>query len=115
MKDNLTTNIDKLIKGTKDGKINWTKLTEHAYVWQTSNSNNKKLNIILQNAKTVEGKVVEVLFRLFDVENKTVLMDVKTDSTSVENRIKIFEIYELVKDNFSLDKLDVLSDLLKDI
>lgn len=115
MKAKLIDNIDKLIKGTTTGKIVWVKLNENAFVWQTSNSENKRLNVILQSSKIFDNKVAEILFRLFEVDSKLVLMDVKTENTSLENRKKIFELFQIIKDTFGLNKLDVLSDLLKDI
>lgn len=115
MKANLVDNIDKLISGTISGKISWVKLNENTFVWQTSNSENKRLNIILQTSKTFENKIVEILFRLFEVDTKKVLMDVKTESTSDENKKKIYDLYQTVKDSFGLSRLDVLSDLLKDL
>lgn len=115
MKANLIDNIDKLIKGTTTGKIVWVQLNENTFVWQTSNSENKKLNVILQSTKTFENKAVEILFRLYEVDSKTILMDVKTENTSLENRKKIFDLFQILKDTFGLNRLDVLTDLLKDI
>ena len=112
--NNLVEYIDKMIEGTNERKISWTKLNDNAFVWKTSDSNDNKVNIILQNMFPVEKKN-DVLFRIFDVENRKVILDIRTEKTSDENKRKIVELFNLVKNNSGLEKLDVLGDILKKI
>lgn len=115
MKPNFIENIDKLIKGTVSGKIMWTKPNDNVFVWQTSNSDKTRLNVILQGYKVAGNQVIEILFRLFEVETKSTLLDIKTEDVSPQVKQKILQLYQTIKDNFELGRLDVLSDLLKDI
>lgn len=116
--ENLVEYIDQMVAGTKDGKIIWTKLNDNTFVWKTSDSNDKKINLILQNmvlSSADSKKTGNVLFRLFDVENRKVIFDVVSDKTSDENRKKIIDLFHLVRDISGLEKLNVLGDLLKKI
>jgi len=115
MKSNLIDNIDKLIKGTISGKIMWTKPSENVFVWQTTNSDKSRLNVILQGHRVAGSQVLDITFRLFELETKNSLIDVKTEDTSHENRSKIFELFQTIKDNSDEGRVDILSDLLKDI
>lgn len=115
MKTNLSENIDKLIKGTLSGKIEWVKPTENTYIWQTSNNKNTKLNVVVQGYKNPTNKISNILFRLFDVEKQTSLINIETDDTTPENKEKIFNLFNAVKENFDTGRVDILGDLLKDI
>lgn len=115
MKPDLIENIDKLIKGTETGKILWTKPNDSTYVWQTSNSKKTRLNIILQGYRYTGPTVIDILFRLFELDTKTSLIDLKTEDTSPQVKAKIFQLYQTIKDNFDSGRVDVLSDLLKDL
>jgi len=115
MKANLIDNIDKLIKGTISGKIMWTKPGENAFVWQTTNSDKSRLNVILQGHRLSGNQVVDISFRLYELETKSSLIDVKTEDTSREIKSKLFELFQIIKDNFDTGRIDILSDLLKDI
>jgi hypothetical protein len=115
MKSILIENIDILIKGTLSGKIMWTKPADNVFVWQTSNSNKTRLNLILQGYRLSGPLVADILFRLYEVESKTSLLDVKTENTGPDVKKKIFQLYKTIEEKFDSGRIDILSDLLKDI
>ena len=115
MKANLIDNIEKLIKGTISGKIIWTKPSDNVFVWQTTSSDKSRLNVILQVYRMSGNQVLDITFRLFELETKSSLIDIKTEDTSKEIKSKVFELFQTIKDNFNTGRVDILSDLLKDI
>jgi len=110
----LIENFDKLIRGTKSGQITWTRLNNLTYVWQTKNAAVKRLNVILQRIKVASGND-GILFRLFNVEAKSVILDIRTERTTSDVKAKMFELYQIIESSFESGKIDILSDLLKDI
>lgn len=113
---NLVEYIERMIIGTNEGKIIWTKLNDNSFVWKTSDSKDNKINVIVQNMISFDNKKIgEVLFRIFDVESRNVILDVRTEKTSEENKKKIIDLFLLIKDNSGFEKLDILDDLLKKI
>lgn len=104
-------NIDKLIEGTKKGKITWEPHNK-AFIWMTQNDKGQKINVVLQT-KLLHEIVSQILFRLWDVDNQKSLMEIDSDSVSKDVKNKIFKLYEVAKDSSNLGNIDVLSDLLK--
>lgn len=116
MRPNLSENIDKLIKGTITGKISWSKPSEYTYIWQTANDEKIKLNIIVQAYKNpLNNTISNILFRLYDVEKKISLINIETQETTPENKGKIFDLFNTIKENFDSGRVDVLGDLLKNL
>lgn len=115
MNHNLTENIEKLIKGTNSGKIIWIKPNDNVFVWQTFNSNRTRLNVILQAYKISNNQTIAVLLRLFEVETKITLLDIKSEEVNPILKEALFSLYKTIKDKFEIGRIDILSDLLKDI
>lgn len=116
MKTNFKENIDKLIQGTIQGKIIWIKPNENVFVWRTEYSKGKQINVIVQGYKKINNKVTNIIFRLFEIESKTALIDLDTkDLEDLETYESIFKLFNTIKENFDVGRNNILSDLLKDI
>jgi hypothetical protein len=71
--------------------------------------------LILQGYRLSGPLVADILFRLYEVESKTSLLDVKTENTGPDVKQKIFQLYKTIEEKFDSGRIDILSDLLKDI
>ncbi|MDY3319658.1 hypothetical protein PG637_09770 [Riemerella anatipestifer] len=112
--NDITHYIEKLIEATRFNKILWLKLRENIFVWQTETSENIRTNIILHKRKST-NKDIDILFRLFEVETKKILLDIDTSNTNEKNKKAIYNLFEVVE-NFSVNnELNILDDLTKKI
>ncbi|MRX70306.1 hypothetical protein SAMN06265349_101689 [Flavobacterium resistens] len=114
--ESLIQNIDKLISGTQNGKIKWEKMKEN-FIWKTFDSSKKPINIVLQ-PKTINSNVNNsrnIMFRMWDVNNQIALLEVHTENSDEKTKGKILELYNTTKEYFDFERLDILSDILKDI
>ena len=116
MKTNFKENIEKLIKGTIEGKIIWIKPSDNVFVWRTENSEGKQINVILQGYNKRDSKANNIMFRLFEVDSKISLIDINTSELQDPDTYEsIFKLFETIKEYFDVGRNDILSDLLKDI
>lgn len=116
MKTNFKENIEKLIKGTIQGKIIWIKPSDNVFVWRTENSEGKQINVIVQGYDKRDNKVTNILFRLYEVDSKTSLIDLYTkELEDAETYDLIFRLFLNIKEYFDVGRNDILTDLLKDI
>lgn len=110
--ESLIQNIDKLITGTQKGKIVWENMKGN-FIWKTSDSSNKQINIILQGT-IIGNNVRNVMFRMWDVKSQSALIELYTQNSEEKTKNKILELYSTIKENFDIGRLDILSDILKD-
>lgn len=111
--EDLIENIDKLIEGTKKGKITWEPHST-SFIWKTHNDEGKNMNVVLQ-PKGATDKKTNIMFRLWDVDSQLSLIEVNTSSASDDVKTKILMLYSIAKSSSSIGRIDILSDLLKGI
>jgi hypothetical protein len=105
-------NIRKIIKGTVDGKVRWAKINPTTYNWQSKSSDGKSINTVVQ--KSIRNGEPNILFRLWNLDEQTSLLDLYYIDSSDAIKSLLKELYETVSGN-ALFVDDIFSDILRDI
>lgn len=111
--NNIIFYLEKLRINTVNGNIPWRKLSDGTFVWQTSTSENIKTNVILQKTMSLNN-MFNILFRLYEVDNKRVLMDINTKQVNDETSIAINNLFNAIENSHSNYELNILDDLLQE-
>lgn len=113
--NNIIYYLEKLTVNTSNGKIPWKKLNDGVFVWQTETSNNVKTNVILQKTKISSKNIINILFRLYEVDNKRVLFDINTKDANAEIETAINNLFNTIDNSQFNYELNILDDLLKNL
>lgn len=105
-------NLKKLITATRENKISWTRVNPTTYSWKKQASDGSNINTVVQKRNIKDGS--SLIFRLWDLDRKTSMLDVKYEDSDSELKSLLQELYESISGN-ALHMNDIFTDLLKDL
>lgn len=106
-------NLQKLIKGTTEGKIKWEQSSPTTYIWSTKASDGRKISAIVQKTKINEDEF-DLMFRLWNNEDESNLLEMSYTDCEPEGRTLLQKLYETITGR-DLFISDIFSNILKDI